>query len=247
MTLKDKVIVITGASSGMGAATTKLAVDEGAKLVIGARNADKLAALKNSTSHPENVITQVTDVYELDQVEALVKTAVDEFGQLDIIYNNAGIMPQDTIANSDPKSWQQMVDTNIIGVLNGIKASLPYMHKQGHGLIMATDSVAGHVLYPGSATYNGTKFAVRAIMEGLRQEEHANGIKSGIISPGAVNTNLFDSVGNQEIEANLRKMAEDNSMVLSAEDVAHAAIYMMSQPATVDVNEIIVRPIGQSI
>ncbi|MBW1605029.1 SDR family oxidoreductase [Lactobacillus sp. Sy-1] len=247
MTLKDKVIVITGASSGMGAATTKLAVEQGAKVVIGARNNEKLSALKQSTSHPENVVTKVTDVYKLAQVEALVKTAVDEFGKLDIIYNNAGIMPQDTIADSDPNSWQQMVDTNIIGVLNGIKASLPYMHKQGYGLIMATDSVAGHVLYPGSATYNGTKFAVRAIMEGLRQEEHGNGIKTGIVSPGAVNTNLFDSVGNKDIEAGLRKMAEDKNMALSPEDVANAAIFMMSQPQTVDVNEIIVRPTGQSI
>ncbi|UQS86068.1 SDR family oxidoreductase (plasmid) [Nicoliella spurrieriana] len=247
MTLKDKVIVITGASSGMGAATTKLAVEQGAKLVIGARNSDKLDALKQATSHPENVVTKVTDVYKLDQVETLVKTAVAEFGKLDIIYNNAGIMPQDTIAKSDPKSWQQMVDTNIIGVLNGIKASLPSMHKQGYGLIMATDSVAGHVLYPGSATYNGTKFAVRAIMEGLRQEEHNNGIKTGIISPGAVNTNLFDSVGNHDIEANFRKMAEDPNMALSPEDVAKAAIFMMNQPQTVDVNEIIVRPTGQSI
>ncbi|UQS84568.1 SDR family oxidoreductase [Apilactobacillus apisilvae] len=247
MTLKDKVIVITGASSGMGAATTKKAIDKGAKVVIGARNEDKLKAIAESTEKPDNVIYQKTDVTSLDDVKALVKTAVDKFGKIDIIYNNAGIMPQDKLVDSEPESWKAMFDTNVIGVLNGIKATTPIMKQQGYGLIMATDSVAGHVVYPGSAVYNSTKFAVRAIMEGLRQEEHGNGIKTGIVSPGAVDTNLVSTIGNQQIKDAIVKMSEDKNMALSAEDVANSAIFMMEQPANVNMNEILVRPTGQSI
>lgn len=247
MTLQNKVIVITGASSGMGAATTKKAIAKGAKVVIGARNEAKLKAIADSTENPANVIYQKTDVTNLEDVKALVKTAVDKFDKVDIIYNNAGIMPQDKLVDSDPESWKSMFNTNVIGVLNGIKATLPTMQKQGKGLIMATDSVAGHVVYPGSAVYNSTKFAVRAIMEGLRQEEHGNGIKTGVVSPGAVNTNLFSTVGNKEIKSSFEQMAKDNNMTLSAEDVANSAIFMMEQPENVDMNEILVRPTGQSI
>ncbi|GLB47362.1 oxidoreductase [Philodulcilactobacillus myokoensis] len=247
MSLKNKVIVLTGASSGMGAATTKLAVSKGAKLVIGARNQEKLQQVAKSTEHPENIVTQVTDVQNLDDVKSLVKLAQDKFGQVDIIYNNAGIMPQDMLIDSDPKSWKAMLDTNVIGVLNGIKAVLPIMRKQKHGLIMATDSVAGHVLYPGSAVYNGTKFAVRAIMEGLRQEEHANNIKTGIISPGGVKTNLTSTIGNQQIISAIKKMWNGKNAVLLPEDIARSAVFMMDQPSNVDINEILVRPTGQEV
>lgn len=247
MSLENKVIVITGASSGMGAATTKKAIAKGAKVVIGARNEEKLKAIAESTENPENVIYQKTDVTNLDDVKSLVKTAVDKFNKVDIIYNNAGIMPQDKIVDSDPETWKSMLNTNVIGVLNGIKAALPTMKDQGSGLIMATDSVAGHVVYPGSAVYNSTKFAVRAIMEGLRQEEHGNGIKTGIVSPGAVNTNLVSTIGNKQITELMNKMAKDKTMTLSAEDVANSAIFMMEQPENVDMNEILVRPTGQSI
>ncbi|TPR50184.1 SDR family NAD(P)-dependent oxidoreductase [Apilactobacillus micheneri] len=247
MTLQNKVIVITGASSGMGAATTKKAVAKGAKVVIGARNEEKLKAIADSTENPANVVYQKTDVTNLEDVKALVKTAVDKFEKVDIIYNNAGIMPQDKLVDSDPESWKAMFNTNVIGVLNGIKATLPIMQKQGKGLIMATDSVAGHVVYPGSAVYNSTKFAVRAIMEGLRQEEHGNGIKTGIVSPGAVNTNLVSTIGNKQIQDAIAKMSQDSNMALSAEDVANSAIFMMEQPDNVNMNEILVRPTGQNV
>ncbi|TPR22838.1 SDR family NAD(P)-dependent oxidoreductase [Apilactobacillus micheneri] len=247
MVLKNKVIVITGASSGMGAATTKKAIAKGAKVVIGARNEEKLKAIADSTENPSNVIYKTTDVTSLEDVKALVKTAIDKFGKVDIIYNNAGIMPQDNLVDSDPESWKSMFNTNVIGVLNGIKATLPIMKNQGKGLIMATDSVAGHVVYPGSAVYNSTKFAVRAIMEGLRQEEHGNGIKTGIISPGSVNTNLSSTIGNKQIKESITKMWNEKNMSLSAEDIANSAIFMMEQADHVDINEILVRPTGQDI
>ncbi|WP_105956598.1 SDR family oxidoreductase [Apilactobacillus quenuiae] len=247
MTLKNKVIVITGASSGMGAATTKKAIAKGAKVVIGARNKENLKAIADSTENPANVVYQKTDVTNLEDVKNLVKTAVDKFDKVDIIYNNAGIMPQDKLVDSDPESWKSMFNTNVIGVLNGIKATLPIMQKQGKGLIMATDSVAGHVVYPGSAVYNSTKFAVRAIMEGLRQEEHGKGIKTGIVSPGAVDTNLVSTIGNKQIQDAITKMSKDKNMALSAEDVANSAIFMMEQPDNVNMNEILVRPTGQNV
>ncbi|USS84489.1 SDR family oxidoreductase [Fructilactobacillus myrtifloralis] len=249
MSIKDKVVVITGGSSGMGAATAKLANERGAKVVIGSRNQAKLDEMLTTVAHPENFAAQLTDVTKVTDVQNLVNLAVEKFGHLDVIYNNAGIMPQGMVADPEKLSeWQAILDTNIMGVLNGISAATPIMRKQGNGLIMATDSVAGHVVYPGSAVYNGSKYAVRAIMEGLRQEEHQHGIKTGIVSPGAVDTNLYSTVHDEKIR---KQMLEGNSANkngwLTSEDIAEIAVFMMSQPENVDINEVLVRPTGQPI
>lgn len=148
MSLKNKVVVITGGSSGMGEATAKLAVKKGAKVVIGARKETDLKKVVESTKS-KNILYRVTDVTKIDQVKELINLAVTKFGQLDILYNNAGIMPQGNLIKAKTDSWQKMLNINVMGVLNGIAIALPIMKKQGHGLIMATDSVAGHVLYPG--------------------------------------------------------------------------------------------------
>ncbi|KRM89800.1 SDR family oxidoreductase [Fructilactobacillus florum] len=243
--MKDKVLVITGGSSGIGAATAKLAAKQGAQVVIGARNEQQLQ--KAATANPERISYQVTDVTDQESVKALIQFAITKFGKVDILYNNAGIMPQGLLRKNKADSWQKMLNINVMGVLNGIAAVLPSMKEQGHGLIMATDSVAGHVLYQGSAVYNGTKFAVRAIMEGLRQEEHANNIKTGIISPGAVETNLLSTVGDDDIKKAVENANQQKNGALSAEDVAQSAVFMMNQPENVDINEILVRPTGQNV
>ncbi|KRN13178.1 short-chain dehydrogenase oxidoreductase [Fructilactobacillus fructivorans] len=249
MSVENKVVVITGGSSGIGEATAKLALTKGAKVVVGSRNEEKLERMADEVDHPENFAYKLTDVTKKDQVQALVDLAIDKFGKLDVIYNNAGIMPQGPVDDPNKLSeWQAILDTNIMGVLNGIVAAVPQMKKQGHGLIMATDSVAGHVVYPGSAVYNGSKYAVKAIMEGLRQEQHKNGIKTGVVSPGSVNTNLMSTIHDDTI----RKGIEDTSNStkngwLSSEDIAELAVFMMSQPENVDINEILVRPTDQDI
>lgn len=163
MSIKGKVVVITGASSGIGAATAKLLAAKGAKVVLGARREERLQALSQAIG--DNAVYQVTDVTDRQQVRALIDLAVSKFGRVDVLYNNAGTMPQGNLSDREYDKWQMMLNVNIMGVLNGIGEVLPIMQKQHDGLIIATDSVAGHVVYPASAVYNGTKYAVRAIME----------------------------------------------------------------------------------
>ncbi len=163
MSIQNKVVIITGASSGIGAATAKLLASKGAKVVLAARREDRLQALASEIG--ANAIYQATDVTNRAQMASLVQLALDHFGCVDVLYNNAGVMPQGNLSERDYDQWQKMLDINIMGVLNGIGAVLPTMQAQQDGLIISTDSVAGHVVYPASAVYNGTKYAVRAIME----------------------------------------------------------------------------------
>ncbi|AKP67584.1 SDR family oxidoreductase [Companilactobacillus ginsenosidimutans] len=246
MTVENKVVVIAGASSGIGAATAKKLASKGAKVVLGARREEKLKALVDEIG--ENASYHVTDVTDRDEVAGLIKLAMDKYGRVDVLYNNAGIMPQGNLADRDYDKWQSMLNINIMGVLNGIGAVLPIMQKQNDGLIISTDSVAGHVVYPASAVYNGTKFAVRAIMEGLRQEEYANGIRSTIVSPGAVRTELVNTVGNKEIQDSLKPLfeaPEKSGLSLSADDVANAVVYAIDQPENVAISEVLIRPSKQ--
>lgn len=249
MTIENKVIVITGASSGIGKATAKLLASKGARVVLGARNEGKLQEIVNEIG--DNAIYSVTDVTNRDNVKKLFQLALDKFGKIDVLYNNAGIMPQGPLADAEYDKWQQMLDINIMGVLNGIGEVLPIMKKQSDGgLIISTDSVAGHVVYPGSAVYNGTKYAVRAIMEGLRQEEKDNGIRSTIVSPGAVNTGLINTIGNESIKngiGQLMSAPREDALALNAEDIAKAVLFAVEQPKEVTVSEMIVRPTRQEV
>lgn len=171
--ISEKVIIIMGASSGIGEATAKLLASKGAKLVLAARREERIKALADTLG--KDVFYQKADVTDRQQVQKVIDLALEKFGRIDVMYNNAGIMPQGNLAKLEYKSWQEMLDINIMGVLNGIGAVLPIMQKQQAGLIISTDSVAGHVVYPGSAVYNGTKYAVRAIMEGLRRKSWKTG------------------------------------------------------------------------
>ena len=234
--IKEKVIVIMGASSGIGEATAVKLAEQGAKIVIAARREERIKVLAEKLG--ENVLYQTADVTNREQVQQVIDLAMASFGRIDVLFNNAGIMPQGNLAELNYDSWQKMLDINIMGVLNGIGAVLPIMQKQQDGLIIATDSVAGHVIYPGSAVYNGTKFAVRAIMEGLRQEEREHGI---------VSTELFETVGNVQLEAALKETSRVEGNSLTPEDVANAVVYAIQQPKHVAISEVLLRPAKQTV
>lgn len=244
MTIKDKVIVITGASSGIGKATTELLAKSGARLVIGARREDDLKEIADEFPKGQ-IIYQKTDVTDRASVKSLVGYAATHYGRVDVLYNNAGLMPISELADLKVDEWDRMIDTNIKGVLYGIAAVLPIMIRQKHGHIITTDSVAGHVVHPGTAVYAGTKYAVQAIMDGLRQEQVANNIKTTMISPGAVNTKLFSTISDEKTRAQIEKDEKENG--LDAEDVARAVAYAIDQPDKVAINEILLRPRSQKI
>ncbi|KIR07939.1 oxidoreductase [Levilactobacillus brevis] len=248
MSIKDKVVVITGASSGIGRATANLLATKGANVVLGARREDRLKDLVAEIG--SKAVYQVTDVTQRAQVHELLQLALTRFGHIDVLYNNAGTMPQGNLSDREYDKWQMMLNVNIMGVLNGIGEVLPIMQRQRDGLIITTDSVAGHVVYPASAVYNGTKYAVRAIMEGLRQEEKQNGIRSTIISPGEVRTELVNTIGNATIEANIKQLMDsdgDRMLSLDPEDIANAVLFAIDQPKHVAISEVMVRPTGQEV
>lgn len=243
--MKDKVIVILGASSGIGEATVKLLASKGAKLVIASRREEKLKALAD-TLMESNIAYKSADVTNFDEVKAVIDMAMELHGRVDVLYNNAGIMPTAPLIEGRRNEWRQLLDINVMGVLNGISAVLPIMVKQHSGHIIATDSVLGHHVYENSAVYCGTKFAVRAIMEGLRQEHRLDNIKSTIVSPGNVATDLYQSIQSEsarQAELDFRKTIDS----LTAEDIATAVAYAIETPDRMSVSEIIIRPTKQGI
>lgn len=244
--IQGKVVVIMGASSGIGQATVAKLAEAGAKLVIAARREEKLKEIVDHLPDTE-IFYKKADVKNLVDVQATVDLAIEKFGRIDVMFNNAGIMPQGNLANLEYDKWRDMLDINIMGVLHGIGSALPIMKQQGSGLIISTDSVAGHVVYPASAVYNSTKFAVRAIMEGLRQEERENGIRSTIVSPGLVDTELVYTVGDKEQAESLSEAAKQEGIGLRPEDVANAVVYAIEQPESVAVSEVLIRPSRQVV
>lgn len=244
-TIEDKIIVIFGASSGIGEATVKLLAEKGAKLVIASRREDRLKALKDSLTGCD-ISYRAADVTKYEDVEAVVNMAMERHGRVDVLYNNAGIMPTAPLVEGRRDEWRQLLDINIMGVLNGISAVLPIMIEQHSGHIIATDSVLGHHVYENSAVYCGTKFAVRAIMEGLRQEHRLDNIKSTLISPGNVATDIYKSIQNEsarQAELEFRKTVDS----LTSEDIATAVAYAIETPDRMSVSEIIIRPTKQGI
>lgn len=242
--ISEKVIVIMGASSGIGEATTRLLAEKGAKLVIAARREERLNELKDSLPDAELYVRRA-DVRKVEEVQAVIDLAMEKFGRIDVLYNNAGIMPTAPLSEGRRDEWQNMLDINVMGVLNGISAVLPIMEKQKSGHIIATDSVAGHVVYPDSAVYCGTKFAVRAIMEGLRQEQRQNNIKSTIISPGAVQTELYQTISDKKAAMELHEAQKEWG--LTSEDIASAVVFAIDTPDRMSVSNMIVRPTTQEV
>ena len=246
MNISGKVVVITGASSGLGEATALMLSKEGATLVLGARRTEKISALADELNANQGRAKAVTvDVSDADQVQALVDDAVKTYGRIDVLINNAGLMPHSPLERLKIADWDQMIDVNMKGVLYGIAAALPYMKEQKSGHIINVSSVAGHKVRPGSVVYAATKTAVRVISEGLRQEVKPYNIRTTVISPGAVATNLADSVTEKDVAAGIRDYYD--KFAIPADSFARAVVYAMSQPEDVDINEILFRPTAQEL
>lgn len=236
-----KTIVITGASSGIGEATAERFVQEGSNVVLAARRQDRLEEIQSRlNSHKGRVTIKPTDVTSQEEVQNLVQFAIDEFGQVDVLFNNAGLMPLSFMKNTKVDEWERMVDVNVKGVLYGIAAVLPHMLERNEGHILTTSSVAGHEVMPTGAVYCGTKFAARVIMEGLGKEVANSNVRTTSISPGIVATELTDTITDEEALAGMKKGGDITP--LQSKDIAEAVFYAVNQPEYVDVNEIIVRP-----
>ncbi|QNK73415.1 SDR family oxidoreductase [Variovorax sp. PAMC28562] len=242
--IKDKVIVITGASSGIGEATALLLAARGAKLVLAARGIERLAALSaRIESAGGKAIHAQVDVARREDVSRIVEMAISHFGRLDVLVNNAGIGPISPLDDLRVDDWDAMIDINIKGVLYGIAAALPTFRKQGAGHFVNVASTAAHRIVPGMAVYAGTKFAVRAISEGLRQEA-GTALRVTVISPGMTRTGFADSMTSPELKAQTQSTMEKLGIPPGA--IARAIAFAIEQPADVDVGEIIVRPTAQS-
>ncbi len=210
--IEGKVVVITGASSGLGEATARLLSAQGASVVLGARRVDRLQSLVDElTASGGKALAVATDVTQCEQVKRLVDTAVQTYGRIDVMINNAGLMPQSPLERLKIDEWNRMIDVNIKGVLYGIAAALPYMKQQKGGHIINVSSVAGHKVGPGGAVYAATKHAVRALSEGLRQEVKPYNIRTTVISPGAVATELPNSVTEPDVAESVRKFMTPKS------------------------------------
>ena len=244
--IEGKVVVITGASSGNGEATARHLSAQGATVVLGARRVDRLTSLAEEIARKGGKALAIpTDVTHYDQVKKLVDTAVRTYGRIDVMINNAGLMPHSPLERLKIDDWDRMIDVNLKGVLYGIAAALPYMEQQKAGHIINVSSVAGHKVKPGSAVYAATKTAVRVISEGLRQEVKPYNIRTTVISPGAIATELPDSITEPDVAENVRKFVQE--VALPAESFARAVAFAMSQPDDMDVNEILFRPTKQEL
>jgi len=242
--ISGKVVVITGASSGLGAATARHLAAAGAKVVLGARRLDRLQALASEIGLPPTAAVE-TDVTDKDQVQRLVDAAVAAHGRIDVILNNAGLMPHSRLEQGRVSDWDRMIDVNLKGVLYGIAAALPHMKAQKSGHIINVSSVAGHKVRPGSAVYAATKAAVRMLSEGLRQEVKPYNIRTTIISPGAVESELPQSVTEPEMAQGIHDFYE--AYAIPAESFARVVAFAIAQPDEVDINEVLFRPTAQEL
>jgi NADP-dependent 3-hydroxy acid dehydrogenase YdfG len=241
--LEGKVVAITGASSGIGEATALLLAERGAKVVLGARGSDRLEALADriEASGGEAAYAR-TDVKRREDLSNLVGLAIERYGKLDVLVNNAGVAPISLLDELRVEDWEEMIDVNLKGVLYGIAAALPVFRRQGFGHFVNVISTAGIQIIPTMAVYAGTKNAVRAITEGLRQEA-GDKLRVTSVSPGFVNTNLADSMTNPEVKSQI--MDQMDKMGIPPVAIARAIAFAIEQPADIDVNEIVIRPTAQ--
>ena len=244
--IQGKVVVITGASAGMGEAAARHLAAEGARLVLGARRADRLDALvAEIATAGGSAVARATDVSRRADVEALVQAGLDAYGRIDVLVNNAGIMPLSMFDALQVEDWDRTIDVNIKGVLYGIAAVLPLMKAQKSGQILSTTSIGAHMVVPTTGVYSATKHAVKAISEGLRQELTGHNIRVGILSPGTVKTELASSIPGDE----MRDAHQDfvDQLGIPADSYAQMLAFAISQPENVDVNEILFRPTAQQM
>lgn len=244
--IKDKVVMITGASSGIGEATAKLLANKGAKVVLGARRAEKLKQLADEIQTTGGqAVYQVMDVVKPSDNTALVELARKTFGRIDVIFLNAGIMPSSLVSALKTDEWDQMVDINIKGVLNGVAAVMPTFTGQKSGQIIATSSVAGLKNYPGAAVYGGTKWFVRNFMEVLRMESAQEGtnIRTATIYPAAINTELLNTITDQNMASGMTALYEQHG--ISAARVANIVAVAIDQPEDTNLSELTIGPTSQ--
>ncbi|CAJ0857629.1 putative oxidoreductase [Ralstonia mannitolilytica] len=235
---QSKVILITGASSGIGEGAARLLAAQGHRVVIGARRTDRLARLAESIEASGGTIRyRELDVTSADDVAAFARFALDAFGRIDVLVNNAGVMPLSPLNALKVEEWNRMIDVNIRGVLHGIAAVLPTMEAQGRGQIINISSIGGLSVSPTAAVYCATKFAVRAISDGLRQE--TDKIRVTVICPGVVESELADSISDDTARAAMQTFRR---IAITPDAIARAIAYAVEQPADVDVSEIVVRP-----
>ncbi len=243
--LADDVAIVTGASSGIGEATAEALAAEGARVVLAARRVEELEALADRIeSNGGEALVVPTDVTEGEDIDTLVEAATDEYGQIDILVNNAGVMLLEPVERADRSNFRQMVEVNLLGLMNLTHAVLPVMQDQETGHIVNVSSVAGRDASANSSGYNATKFGVNAFTEAVRQEVTEEGIRTTIIEPGAVETELATHIPDEQV---IEQFAEMDLPMLNSGDIARSIVYATSQPQRVDVNEILIRPTGQNL
>jgi NADP-dependent 3-hydroxy acid dehydrogenase YdfG len=243
--IENKVIAITGASSGIGEATALLLAERGAAVVLGARRTERLDDLaRGIRDRGGRAVTSATDVTRRADLERLVGRAVAEFGRLDVLVSNAGISKIGPIADLDVDGWSAMIDVNVRGVLHGIAAALPVFRRQGRGHLVTTVSTAGLKIVPTQAVYAATKNAVRTLLEGLRQESTDGVLRTTSVSPGYVRTELADSIDDPDVREQIRKGMD--AFAIPPEAVARAIAFAIEQPDDVEIGDITIRPTVQA-
>ncbi|MFF3541008.1 SDR family oxidoreductase [Streptomyces platensis] len=241
--MAGKVVAVTGASSGIGAATALLLAERGARLVLGARRSERLAELVARIERAGGAAVQIrTDVTRREDLHALVALAGERFGRLDVLVSNAGVGTISPLDDLRVEEWDRMVDVNVKGVLHGIAAALPVFRAQGTGHFVTIASTAAFRVVPAMAVYAGTKFAVRAICEGLRQEA-GDALRVTTVSPGVTATGFAEASSNSRVRAEITKLRDD--IAIPPDAIARAIAFAIEQPAAVDVNEVVVRPVAQ--
>ncbi|BBP60012.1 putative oxidoreductase Lmo0432 [Pseudomonas sp. Cab53] len=244
--IKNKVVIITGASSGIGEATAKLLASKGAKIVLGARREDKLKQIADEILlNGGQVVYQVLDVTKQEDSDSIVRLAKERFGRVDVIFLNAGLMPNSPLSALKTEDWHQMIDVNVKGVLNGVAAVLPEFLAQKSGHVITTSSVAGLKAYPGGAVYGGTKWFVRDFMEVLRMESalEGNNIRTATIYPAAVKTELLATISDKQALDQMQDIYDKYG--ISPDRIANIVAFAIDQPDDTTINEFTVGPANQ--
>ena len=244
--MPDRVAVVTGASSGIGEATARALCRAGYSVALAARREDRINALCDAlTSDGGHILSVPTDVSDPESAKALIETTKEEFGSVDVLINNAGVMLLGPILGADLEHWQRMVNVNVLGLLYCTHAALPVMQENGGGHIVNVASVAGRVARMGSGVYNATKWGVVGFSESLRQEALNYNVRVTIIEPGYVETELQGHNEHPMVVEAMEKSKEEIGEVLTADDIANAILYAVEAPSHVSVNEVLIRPTRQ--